>query len=247
MNNPEFENSNENADQMKSEPEDVKYMASNENEEKFKTEIDIKNMPTTVEMKKEGDLTNEQSPKSDTGKGEPETPTSKGAEKVKKEEQTFTLAQYNISLMKAILGTGSLAIPFALQFIGVVPLVIIYIIFALWNVYSSWQLTQLKKHMDLHPSFQKSISVSCLYAKISYHYLGKFGYYLFLCFFLLTLWGFQVGILIIMVNFLNTSVQLFFPGSNTRLFVHLLVSVVLLLTLLLSNLKYVPRPLLPND
>ena len=93
MNNPEFENSNENADQMKSEPEDVKYMASNENEEKFKTEIDIKNMPTTVEMKKEGDLTNEQSPKSDTGKVEPETPTSKGAEKVKKEEQTFTLAQ----------------------------------------------------------------------------------------------------------------------------------------------------------
>ena len=102
--------------------------------------------------------------------------------------------QYNISLMKAILGTGSLAIPFALQFVFVfekshghpfvdwsrsfghhlyylrsLECLLLLATHSIEEAHGFACMWNLILNVTQQPSFQKSISVSCLYAKISYH------------------------------------------------------------------------------
>ncbi|KAK8789956.1 hypothetical protein WA158_006736 [Blastocystis sp. Blastoise] len=230
--------SNENEDSLKSEVDKEGVMNNNETDDKLKVGLDIPDTAVVTGLEHADSVNNDISPKEKEIEEQQEEIKKK--KPTKKEEQTYTIGQYIISLMKAILGTGSLALPFAVQKIGIVPTIILYVIFALWNCYSSWQLSKLNVYMNLHPNLLKGMNSPSAFGRLAYAVLGKVGYGCFLFCFLLTLFGFQIGILIVMVQFSDVVFNFFWPNvNNSHLYVHLFITVILGVALLLSNIKVV--------
>ncbi|KAK8793467.1 hypothetical protein WA158_004826 [Blastocystis sp. Blastoise] len=189
-----------------------------------------------IEQKTSQSFINDVSPYTDDKSPRKDT-TSKADEK-----SGISAIQYSINIMKMCAGNGALAVPYAMQACGIIPGVILYIIFAYSYYHGSEILIRLKTCFDTSKVHSYSnLRSNSEYVKITFNLLGNGGYYLILFCILITLWGINVGTMIIMTNLLQNlpweSMGIHASETSLRITISIILMFIMFFFVSLNNTK----------
>ncbi|CBK21714.2 uncharacterized protein [Blastocystis hominis] len=165
---------------------------------------------------------------------EPEQNVLVPQEYIDDEKGKMNTLEFCINLMKGIAGTGSLALPFAFSQVGIICGIILFVVVCGMMILATWQLVQLNKEIiEDHPNDYKEIMTNNTYAELVYKALGSVGYWIYYVCSLITLYGSNIGSMVVMTDFLEA-----IPiGSNRKLRRVISQVILTLLCILLCLLK----------
>ena len=152
------------------------------------------------------------------------------------EKGKMNTLQFCVNLMKGIAGTGSLAIPDAFSKVGIIPSIVLFSIVCCMMIIATYQLLDIHTNMGNRRILGlKSIQTSNVYAEMVFNVLGTTGYYLYVVFSLITLYGSNIGSVIAMAGFLG-DMSFFGKSESTRKFwIHIFITVVCIILCLLKD------------
>lgn len=128
------------------------------------------------------------------------------------ETPSITNSEFAITIVKSVTGTGCLGIPFSMVQMGIIPTIIVFFLVTVANIINTRYLIESNEGLKRRQlSMKEGLKIDNDYANLMYQLFGLFGYYLFLLFFFLTVWGVMLGTMISMVDFLN---HLPFPEAS---------------------------------
>ena len=146
-----------------------------------------------------------------------------------------TLA-FCLNLMKGIAGTGSLSVPYAFAKVGIIPGICLFALVCCMMVLATYQLIDIHNNMGNRRILGlKSIKTNNVYAEMVYNVLGTTGYRFYVFFSLFTLYGSNVGSLIVMTDFLSAIPFTSGTPQDRRVFSQFVLTIVSLLLCLLKD------------
>ncbi|KNB45561.1 hypothetical protein JH06_5485 [Blastocystis sp. subtype 4] len=142
--------------------------------------------------------------------------------------------------MKSITGSTSLIFPFALWQMGLITGTLLNMFIVYVYCSCAYRLLQVRKVFETEEKDESDplYHLDNDYTIMCYHYFGKFGYWLILLSTLITLWGSDMGTMILMTDFL-TALPFFKNMSSSKYLQRLLPTIILFvcswLTCILKN------------
>ncbi|KAK8826289.1 hypothetical protein WA538_001429 [Blastocystis sp. DL] len=156
------------------------------------------------------------------------------------ESSGISLFQFSVALIKSTTGPGVLAIPYAINNMGIVMTVILFSLIAAMNIYCSFLLIDVMHYTKKNKSKYLPRPIGNKYSAIIYHVFGNVGYTIFQILYLFSIWGVLVSVLISIVDFLT---HLPWPESflggeaNQKVLFHIVSTILAWILVLMSSLK----------
>ncbi|KAK8819844.1 hypothetical protein WA538_001949 [Blastocystis sp. DL] len=173
----------------------------------------------------------------------PSKPVEQKTEEAPKEKPaaTITNTEFAITIVKSVTGMGCLGIPCAMAQMGIIPMTIMYLLVTAANIINTYYLVDANDGIKRSKLPLKSdMKIENDYANLMYQLFGMWGYYIFLVFLFLTVYGVMLGSMISMFEFIANLPypENFLGGFKTRsIIMYLFTTVVTYVLCLIRDTK----------
>ncbi|KAK8795926.1 hypothetical protein WA171_003892, partial [Blastocystis sp. BT1] len=152
------------------------------------------------------------------------------------EKGKMNTIEFCVNLMKGIAGTGSLALPFAFNQVGIIACILLFVLVCGMMILATYQLIDINNEVNsMPPDAFPEIKTNNTYAELVFKVTGNIGYWIYYVCSLITLYGSNIGSMVVMTDFLS-ALPLGAPQYR-RLIAQLILTVLCIILCLLKDPK----------